>query len=255
MERQLFTEDFFRQKYPEWYFLENDRLLVKVKGGRGTNLTEFVDKKTGRNWIWSTEKSSGDQDSLDLEASFSDSTSRGGVQEIFPNERCEDIKGYQLVDHGELWRRSWNPKDEFHDEISFTLNCETYPIKVTKSFRLTDHRLLLSYTFESRSLLELPVLFKLRQFLSVERGEIYQCEPGECFIISESGERLLGLTYPLEWTLSHMGLGDHLVIELSNRKTSSLRSKGLVMREDSLGPLETRTQTFELRLMDSEGIH
>jgi galactose mutarotase-like enzyme len=155
--------------------LENEKLKVTIGTGRGAKVESFIDKDTGKDWVWRPEniEKMTQGKTLGLGESF-DANWEGGWEEVFPNDAPSQIEGYELVDHGEVWRRSWNKEeDESPYSAIFSINCESYPMFMKKRFTLNEYasELVIDYEIASRAIMPLPYIFKLHPALSIEAGD------------------------------------------------------------------------------------
>lgn len=177
------------------FILENSKLLIQIDNCRGAKVIQFLDKATGKDWVWkpSDNKIQTGIDTLNLEAGFDDHWT-GGFEEVFPNDAPTEVESFRLVDHGELWRRSWELIRSNEQEICFTLNCETYPMSVTKTFTLDTNssELNIHYEIESRASKRLPFIFKLHPALSIEPGDEFQMPNAKMAPVAMEFSRLLG---------------------------------------------------------------
>jgi galactose mutarotase-like enzyme len=156
--------------------LENEKLRVAINDGRGARVEEFFDKMKNKNWVWKPRiPIANGNASLGLEASF-DPNWDGGWEEVFPNDAPVELENYKLVDHGEVWRRTWQEDGgSTNQNVSFYFQCETYPVLIRKSFVLheTQGCVDITYEIESRSSKPLPYIFKWHPALSIEPGDSF----------------------------------------------------------------------------------
>lgn len=177
------------------HILENNKLLIQIDNSRGAKITRFLDKATNKDWAWKPvdSKVQAKSDTLNLEAGFDDHWT-GGFEEVFPNDAPTEVESFRLVDHGELWRRSWELVRSNEHEICFSLNCETYPMSVTKTFSLDSKssELNIHYEIESRASKKLPFIFKLHPALSIEPGDEFQMPSAKTVPVAIEFSRLIG---------------------------------------------------------------
>lgn len=156
--------------------LENEKLLVALGTGRGARIEKFVDKENGKDWVWRPKDYNEEKGNqiLGLEASF-DENWAGGWEEVFPNDAPSEIKEFKLVDHGEVWRRSWTLEERTKSECTFSINCESYPVFMRKSYMLdsVEARLTVEYEIHSRSPETLPFIFKFHPALAIEAEDVF----------------------------------------------------------------------------------
>lgn len=155
--------------------LENEKLKVSIGTGRGAKVVSFIDKQTGKDWVWKPDnlETKAYGKTLGLGEGFDDNW-EGGWEEVFPNDAGTEVEGYKLVDHGEVWRRSWQQEETNNSQsVGFSINCETYPMFMKKKYTLSENssELRIDYEIESRAPKSLPYIFKLHPALSIEPGD------------------------------------------------------------------------------------
>jgi galactose mutarotase-like enzyme len=174
--------------------LENKKLLVRLSEGRGARIESFVDKETHKEWVWKPETlPAGAEEDVDLSAGF-DEHWAGGWEEVFPNDAPAMILNHHLVDHGELWRRSWVIESKDEQEVVFSFNCETYPMRVEKRIRLHESlpRLQIDYEIMGRSPETLPFIFKFHPALKIEPGDRFNIPESKLGPVALGFSRIIG---------------------------------------------------------------
>jgi galactose mutarotase-like enzyme len=103
---------------------------------------------------------------------------------------------YHLGDHGEVWRKSWERTDSGENplELSFKLDCETYPMRCVKSFSLDKEEPILTIDYEIRNLSskKLPFIFKLHPAIKIEEGDRFLMPSATMIPVSMDFSRILG---------------------------------------------------------------
>lgn len=151
--------------------LENEFLRVSISDGRGARIEEFFDKKKNKNWVWKPSEIKNASSSLSLEEGFDDNWA-GGWEEVFPNDAPTDIDNYKLVDHGEVWRRTWEMDGRRkNNEVSFYIRCETYPMVLRKTYVLNEKKLSIQFEVESLASRPLPYILKFHPAILMEEGD------------------------------------------------------------------------------------
>lgn len=207
--------------------LENESLLIRIGTGRGARVESFLDKETGKDWVWKPDnyKSQHANKILDLAAGFDDNWA-GGWEEIFPNDAPSEYAGYKLVDHGEVWRRSWvQEESDSLNEVSFSINCETYPMFVKKRYVLNDNfpELIIQYEIESRASQELPYIFKLHPALAIETDDEFRMPSSKMEPVALGFSRLLGEEKLTPFPIGHNSQGEPVAINKVHPNDNHLR--------------------------------
>lgn len=91
--------------------LQNEHLLVSVLPAAGGNITELVDRRTGRNWLWTNPHIPATQPRAGLD--YGKEIDSGGWDEILLSVSPDDLKipgrsTRRIPDHGDLVRQAWS---------------------------------------------------------------------------------------------------------------------------------------------------
>lgn len=174
--------------------LENDRLKIEISNDRAMKIMSFKDKANNKEWVWKPEHSESlPQGELDLEASF-DSSWEGGWEEVFPNDAPCSLHNYNLVDHGEVWRKPWNILEQQENLVRGDFHCVTMPMTLEKTISLdpSQARLNLIYKIRNTSSHHLPYLFKFHPALNIEEGDRFIFPESKMKPVALPFSRLLG---------------------------------------------------------------
>lgn len=176
--------------------LENEFLRVSLSDGRGARIEEYYDKKSKKNWVWKPGKRDNEMVSLGLEEGF-DANWAGGWEEVFPNDAPTELENYKLVDHGEVWRRTWElDGSPTKTRASFYIRCETYPMVLRKTYALNENALVVDFEVESIASKALPYMLKFHPAIAMEEGDEFlipesqmeQVAPGFGTIVKSEGK-------------------------------------------------------------------
>ncbi|HLG19527.1 MAG TPA: DUF5107 domain-containing protein [Bdellovibrionota bacterium] len=156
--------------------LENQRLRVAVLPEAGGRIESFVDKCSGRDWIWRNARLK--PQAHPLFTSYDDVWA-GGIEELFPNDLEQKIGSYRLPDHGELWSQPWRLLETDGSRLTLSIRTQVYPCTVQKRLILQESCLTISYTLENIGNESLPYLFKLHPAFAVTSTDILWLPGGE----------------------------------------------------------------------------
>jgi hypothetical protein len=155
------------------FVLENECLRLVVNPQRGGRIDSFLEKSSGKDWVWHPAGYfPGQQRSLPLGANFDDNW-EGGWDDIFPSDAPGVHEGRTMYDHGELWSGPWETVTATHDKAVLRRTCQAVPVEVEKTVELVPHeaRLLMRHKFRNLSAEYVPFLFKLHPALVIEPGD------------------------------------------------------------------------------------
>lgn len=152
--------------------LENDQMRLTVRPDLGGRIDQLQDCKTGHEWLWHPCDYLPQTRSLPIGASFDDNWT-GGWDEIFPNDAAGLFRGYNLVDHGELWSQPWEVVEQSNFSIKLALECQTVPVGVEKTIQLhvTEPQFQIKYLFKNQSDETIEFLFKQHAAIAIEAGD------------------------------------------------------------------------------------
>lgn len=191
--------------------LENKNLLVKISRGRGARVEHFIDRHTGKDWVW---KYSPELKKELHELDGFDENWEGGWEEVFPNDAPVEINQFKLTDHGELWRRTWEliPSEDPNEAV-FELECETYPVIIQKKFLLKENELKIDYKIESRAAMDLPFIFKFHPALAIEPGDEFHMPGSYMEPVALGFSRLLGIDKKTVFPIGVAQSGEYVNIQ------------------------------------------
>lgn len=193
--------------------LENDFLKVMISSGRSMRIESFFDKKRNKEWVWRPESRDelSAHENLDLDASF-DPQWVGGWEEIFPNDAPCRVNGVHLVDHGEVWRRSWEYRKESENSVTGHFTCQTLPLQLSKNIALSNDEASLKIDYEifNMSDEDQPYLFKFHPALKIEEGDRFIFPSAKMKPVALSFSRLLSSPDKVNFP-SGKGLGGDFV--------------------------------------------
>ena len=153
----------------ELIMLENERIrnvLIPSDGGR---LLSFVDKRSGRDYIWTNKRT---ESILRYYGANYDDLSAGGVEEAFPTGLADELIGDKLPFFGELWSVPWLVRKQTKTFVEMERYSSIYPILVTKTYSLEDRTLYCSYSLENEGPTEIPYLFGVHPSLQIASGDV-----------------------------------------------------------------------------------
>ncbi len=151
----------------------NDRLQLVVRPDLGGRIDQLHDRRTGKNWLWHPDEYDATQSrSLPVGAPF-DPHWTGGWDDIFPNDAAGEFRGWELVDHGELWSQAWTVLTVSEQAIVMQYQCQTVPVQVTKTVTLhpTAAEVQIQVEFRNQSDQEIPFLFKQHCAIAIQPGD------------------------------------------------------------------------------------
>lgn len=131
--------------------LENEYLRVGVLLDKGSDIFQFLDKKTDTDFLWRSP--SGIVNPLTYRETIAHSSGsfldlyHGGWQEIFPGGGPVNYRGADLGLHGEVTHIGWEYDilSDREDEIAvrFTVKCLRTPFQLERTLRLTANKAVL----------------------------------------------------------------------------------------------------------------
>lgn len=152
--------------------LENAEIKLVVRPDLGGRIDQIQDLITKQNWLWHPADYDAQPRSLPVGASFDDHWT-GGWDEMFPNDVAGEFRGYQLVDHGELWSQSWKVIESSAFSVKMAYQCQTVPVMVEKTIQLheTEPEATIAYLFQNQSSDTIPFLFKQHCAIAIQEGD------------------------------------------------------------------------------------
>jgi len=204
--------------------LENARLSVSIVPEVGGKITDLVDRRSGRNWLWQNPH-------LPLRrpiygSDYGRELDSGGWDEIlFSTSPCEvglpDGTRQRIPDHGDLVGQSWNVDASAAEESQHAV-CE-----LTTSGRVFDYRwrrvatldaerprLTLEYSLENTGNAPWPWSWCAHPLIAVERGMRIELPAGLEFRLADS-QRLNVRQPDSEFSWPRLALGDGRAIDLA----------------------------------------
>ncbi|MFF2909032.1 hypothetical protein [Paenibacillus sp. NPDC057934] len=174
---------------------ESSQLSVCIVPGLGAKAVSLRSTRTGREWLWRSEKALGNEGY----GSPFPSGDESGWDEMFP---CIDAGEYPLApwqgrpipDHGEVWSLPW----EAHS-TGFTLHCqvkgEQFPYLLEKTYSFTaDGALRIDYAVTNTSTAPFSFLWAAHPLLEVQAGmKLHVPNSLDEIEISYSAEERLGV--------------------------------------------------------------
>lgn len=226
--------------------LENDRLKVIVSSGRGGRIDQFLDKKTGKDWVWKPQKFEGDPEApLPLEAGFDDHWA-GGWEEVFPSDAPGEVLGVKLFDHGEVWRKKWDMLQKTETGVELEVSCDTYPALVKKKIMLEDTRIIIRYELKNTSDRDLPYIFKLHPAVNIEEGDRFYLPDSEMEPIALGFSRILGVDKRTAFPVGESTSGETVTIDevlpYDGFKREFVKINGFQYGKCSVSNLRTQTK-------------
>ncbi|WP_218110261.1 hypothetical protein [Oligoflexus tunisiensis] len=151
----------------------NEGLSIKVRPDLGGRIDSFVDRKTGKEWVWHPPGYDATKGrTLPRGASF-DENWTGGWDEVFPSDAADPFRGRTMYDHGELWSQPWEVQESSPLGISMSMECESMPLTVEKTIVLEPQgtEVLIRHALRNRSAEPQAYLFKQHPALAIEEGD------------------------------------------------------------------------------------
>jgi len=162
--------------------IESDVLRVAVLPEFGARVVSFVDKRSGREWIFQ-----GGETSDTGEDAIYGADAAVGWDECFPTVSPWDASQTpwkrRLRDHGDIWGRPWTI--DAQDASSLTTTCASTEFAFTRSLSVAGPVLTAAYRVENRMAAEMPFLWALHGLLAATPADR----------IDLPGRRELGATY------------------------------------------------------------
>ncbi len=148
--------------------LENNYIAVDVDEIYGGKITRLENKISKYDWVWFDNKKS--KEFKPLEYSDYDSQWIGGYEELFPNDKIENLDGSLAPDHGELWSSTWQVINSKKDYLH--LQCKGYfsNSTINKIFELNQKKIKVSYKIDNIKLTK--YLFKLHLAMPINNSNI-----------------------------------------------------------------------------------
>lgn len=174
--------------------LENSEIRVSVRPDLGGRMDQITDLKTGRDWLWHPPGYDSTRSRMLKKGDSFDENWTGGWEDIFPNDAAGRFRMWELVDHGELWSRSWSVIETNERGVKMALTCETVPVGVEKTVVLdpVKARVSLSYVFKNKSADSIPFLFKMHPAIAIEEGDELQLPDCRVEPVDLGFSRLIG---------------------------------------------------------------
>jgi hypothetical protein len=182
--------------------LENDRLRVSVLPGLGGRIHEFVDKQTGRDWLYHS------PGILPRPASYGanyDDWWTGGVDEILPTGWPCDIDGRSYPLLGELWSQDWVSEvtQNTPEAIEVHLVCTAHiaQVKVERWMRLKagEARLYLDHRLTNLNPNHLTILWGLHPAFALDHDDYRLDIPSQHAIVDPGSPDYRADTSRYQW--------------------------------------------------------
>lgn len=160
--------------------LENETLRIEIVPEEGGRIESFIDRRTGKDWVWHTEDYHRANRPMQIGAPYRENW-RGGWEEVFPNDAPGEFQDYELVDHGELWSQPWTVIEKQINGIKLSYRCANVPVHIEKTIVFSDGNasLRLHYLLRSHGTRPLPYLFKLHPAIAIETGDEFLLPPSK----------------------------------------------------------------------------
>lgn len=150
--------------------LTSERLELRIRPDLGGRIEDFIDRATGKQWLWHPDGYRGGPRSLPVGASYDDHWS-GGWDDLFPSDAACHFHGRDLPDHGEIWSQAWTAVELEPSSVRLAYECKSVPARIEKLVSVAGNVATLTYTITNLSDAPLPHLFKLHPAMAIEAGD------------------------------------------------------------------------------------
>jgi galactose mutarotase-like enzyme len=180
--------------------LENERLRVELLPDFGGRIWSFVDKSTGRDWLWHNDAV--ELRSVPLGTEYDPNWS-GGWEEVFPNDADGEFRGERLPDHGEWWSLPWTivEDDPPHRTCRLTLDGPVSHARCEKVVTLDAGRpsLRVRYTITNRRAEPFWFLLKLHAPIAITPRHRLRLPGGRVLQVDRAFSSILAGAGPYDW--------------------------------------------------------
>jgi galactose mutarotase-like enzyme len=190
-----------RAEDPEILSLADDQLEVAILPAHGGKLIRLVDRRTGRDWLWTNPYLT--RKPLDVAASFVRDHDTGGFDECFPavSEGPYPASPWQdrrIPDHGELWAVPW---DAMRTEDGWMMVARTtrFPVRFERRIGLEAGTLRLDYRAFNPTEHPFPFIWSAHPLFALEEGMrilLPDGHPLEVFGSDRLGDRHTPVRWP-----------------------------------------------------------
>ncbi|NBD24232.1 DUF4432 family protein [Paenibacillus glycinis] len=199
-----------------------DELSVTVVPELGAKAVSLLNRKTGREWLWSSGKPLGNRG---FGSAFGDSD-ECGWDEMFPGIRaCEypedPWRGEPVPDHGEAWTLAWSAAADERG-LTCAVNGKRFPYALEKRYSFPDaHTLRIDYTAINHSAHPFSFLWAAHPLMRASEGMRLRVPDGlnEIEVAYSAQERLGGFGDKRPWPVAAQGI-DLSVIEPDNGRSA-----------------------------------
>ena len=148
--------------------LENENLSVLIDRSFGGKIVSLKNNRSSYEWVWFD----GEKYSNFSPENFSDYDSQwlGGYEELFPNDKIENLNGLNAPDHGELWSSPWEVVNKNKTEIELYNTGYYSKAKVSKKYTLSINKIRVDYCIENITFDKF--LFKLHLAMPINKTNI-----------------------------------------------------------------------------------
>ncbi|TVY02184.1 hypothetical protein [Cohnella terricola] len=221
-----------REGYEAW-ISETSKLSVTIIPTLGSKMVSLLNKETGREWLWRSDKPLGNQG---YGSAFGDGD-ESGWDEMFPGINVcaypdEPWRGRIVPDHGEVWSLPWQAQAD-----NGTLRCNVqgreFPYTLDKAVSfIADDTLRIEYTVTNLSDYPFSFLWAAHPLLRAEAGMKLRVP---------DGLKTIAMSYSAQTRLGNFGAKHRWPIpDLSLFRTESTRDHGAPIDLSVLEPNEGR---------------
>jgi galactose mutarotase-like enzyme len=178
------------------HHLDTPEVKVRIIPELGAKIAGLLDKRTGREWMWSPPGGGLFRSAF---ASAFDQSTLTGADECLPTIAACKWNGRELPDHGELWSLPWKGETIPHG-LKTTLQCAVSPFLIERTATLEANRLKLDYRLVNQGAQPEPFIWALHPLMTIltgDRLEIPACEMElEVALGRDLGERGAKIAWP-----------------------------------------------------------
>ncbi len=164
----------------ETLVLDNDRVRLTIVPALGARVVSLVDRQTDREWlVQGTPPSKAAAEAWAAADAIFDGDVSYGWDECLPTVApCADPldpAGSGLRDHGELWGRPADVRNEAGVLVSTWAGLR-WPCRFTRRIRLDGPSIVAEYELENQGSIDLPILWSMHPLLALAPGARFDVE-------------------------------------------------------------------------------
>jgi galactose mutarotase-like enzyme len=152
--------------------LFNSHLKVVIAPDVGGKIVEFVDRKSGYDFLWRNPNLPLQRESA---GSPYDPNFYGGIDELFPNDIEETIGQLPCPDHGEIWTAPFDVVQTADQSLTVKTLLPVTQVEIVREIILDEDACRVRSEFINHGGEPLPFLWKLHAAVAIEPGDLIQC--------------------------------------------------------------------------------